>query len=143
MTEAHVVSALKAKRAEIAGYVRDLEKRVSTWRSRLAHLDATIKIFSPETNPEAIPPRRTYRRSGYFQHGELARLCLDQLRKANGPIAAATIVNGIMTAKNLPPNDPALFASFNERVLVYLRGQVKRQAVIKSGVSRDAQWRLR
>ena len=84
MAETHVISALRAKRAEVSGYIRDLDKKVKIWRARLAHIDATIKIFSPETDPEAIPPRRTYRRSNYFWKGELARLCLDELRKANG-----------------------------------------------------------
>jgi hypothetical protein len=69
MAETHVVSALRAKRAEVSGYIHDLEKKVKTWRSRLAHIDATIKIFSPETDPQAIPPRRTYRRSNYFKKG--------------------------------------------------------------------------
>ena len=76
MAETHVISALRAKRAEVSGYIHDLEKKVKTWRARLAHIDATIKIFSPEIDPEAIPPRRTYRRSDYFKKGEFARLVL-------------------------------------------------------------------
>ena len=142
MAEPHVVSALVAKRAEISAYIHDLEKKVSTWRTRLAHIDASIKIFSPETDPEAIPPRRTYRRSGYFRKGEFARLCLDELREAGGkPITTAEIVTSILASKGLP-NDPALFASLNERVLVYLRQQRNRGSVTKTGTSRDAQWIL-
>ena len=103
MAETHVISALRAKRAEISGYIHDLEKRAKTWRARLAHIDATIKIFSPETDPEAIPPRRTYRRSNYYKRGELSRLCLDELRKADGqPINTAAIVTGLIRAKGLP-----------------------------------------
>jgi hypothetical protein len=143
MAELHVVSALRAKRAEISAYVHDLEKKVATWRARLAHIDASIKIFSPETDPEAIPPRRTYRRSGYFKKGEFARLCLDMLRKANGrPITTAEIVVDILDDKGLP-NEPALFASLNERALVYFREQRKRGAVTKTGTSRDAKWALK
>ncbi len=67
MAEAHVISALRAKRAEVSGHIHDLEKRIHTWRARLAHLDAAIRIFSPETDPDAIPPKRTYRRARYFQ----------------------------------------------------------------------------
>ena len=74
MAELHVVAALRAKRAEISAHIHDLEKKITTWRARLAHIDASIKIFSPETDPEAIPPKRTYRRSGYFRKGEFARL---------------------------------------------------------------------
>jgi hypothetical protein len=102
MAELHVVSALRAKRAEISAYVHDLEKKVATWRARLAHIDASIKIFSPETDPEAIPPRRTYRRSGYFKKGEFARLCLDELRKTNGkPITTAEIVTSILGGQEI------------------------------------------
>jgi hypothetical protein len=140
MTETHVVSALRVKRAEISGYIHDLEKRVKTWRARLAHIDATIKIFSPETDPEAIPPRRTYRRSGYFRKGELARLCLDELRKADGqPITTAAIVDGIIKAKGLP-DYPALAVTLTERVLSYLRVKRKAGVVTKTGTSRNAKW---
>jgi hypothetical protein len=108
MSNEHVVSALRAKRAEIGGYIHDLEKKVATWRARLAHIDASIRIFSPETDPEAIPPRRTYRRSGYFKSGELARLCSGELRTANGvPLATAAIARNILNAKELP-HDPDL-----------------------------------
>jgi hypothetical protein len=106
------------------------------------HIDASIKIFSPETDPEAIPPRRTYRRSGYFRKGEFARLCLDELRKADDhPITTAEIVTSILAYKGLP-NDPGLFASLNERALVYLRQQCKRGAIITTGTSRNAKWTL-
>ena len=106
-----MIFALRSKRVEISGYIHDLEMKVKTWRARLAHIDATIKIFSPEIDPGAIPPRRIYRQSGYFKKSEFARLCLDELRKADGqPIATATIVGGIIKAKGLP-DDPALALS--------------------------------
>jgi hypothetical protein len=142
MAETHVISALRAKRSEVSGYIHDLEKKVKTWRARLANIDATIKIFSPETDPEAIPPRRTYRRSNYFKKGEFARLCLDELRKADGqPVTTASIVGGIIRAKGLP-DDPALGAVLTERVLSYLRVKRKAGAVVKTGTSRDAKWAL-
>ena len=142
MAESHVISALRTKRAEISGHVHDLEKRVKTWRARLAHIDAAIKIFSPETDPEAIPPRRTYRRSRYFMRGEFARLCLDELRKADGrPITTAAIVAGIISAKGML-DDPALTASLSEKALPYRRSKRKSGPLVKSGTSRDTQWAL-
>jgi hypothetical protein len=65
MTEKHVVSALRAKRAEISGHIHDLEKRIARQRTNLANLDATIKLFSPGTNPDSIPAKRPYRRTRY------------------------------------------------------------------------------
>jgi hypothetical protein len=42
MTEKHVVSALRVKRAEISGHIHDLEKRIARQRANLANLDASI-----------------------------------------------------------------------------------------------------
>jgi hypothetical protein len=72
MTE-KVVLALMAKRAEIQGHIQDLETKARRWRTRLAHVDATLVIFSPDTDPEAIQPKRPHRRSQYFRGGEFAR----------------------------------------------------------------------
>jgi hypothetical protein len=58
MADAHVISALRLKRAEISGHIHDLEKRIGRQRANLANLDATIKLFSPGANPDAIPPKR-------------------------------------------------------------------------------------
>jgi hypothetical protein len=79
MAETHVISALRAKRAEISGYIHDLEKKVKRMRANLAHIDATIRVFAPDLNPDSIPPKRRYRRSRYFAKGELFRRCLDTL----------------------------------------------------------------
>jgi hypothetical protein len=85
MTNSHVISALRLKRAEISGHIHDLEKRVARQRANLANLDATIKLFSPGMNPDAIPPKRAYRRTRYFARNELSRLTQDALRTASGP----------------------------------------------------------
>ena len=142
MSETHVISALRAKRAEISGYIHDLEKRANAWRARLVHIDASIKIFSPDIDPEAIPPKRTYRRARYFSRGEFGRLCSDELRKADGqPITTADIVAGVIKAKGLP-DDPALAASLIEKVLIFLRIERKAGIVLKIGTTQDARWTL-
>src|ERR1700680_1885072 len=99
MTEKHVVSALRLKRAEISGHIHDLEKRIARQGADLANLDGTIKLFSPGTNPDAIPPKRVYRRTRYFAHNELSRLSQDVLRTASGPLTSAEIAVAIMQAK--------------------------------------------
>jgi hypothetical protein len=48
-----VVLALMAKRAEIQGYIQDLETKARRWRARLAHVDATLTIFSPEARRQS------------------------------------------------------------------------------------------
>ena len=102
MTEKHVVSALRLKRAEISGHIHDLEKRIARQRTNLANLDATVKLFSPGTNPDAIPPKRVYRRTRYFAHNELSRLTQEALRKASRPLTSAEIAAAVMQAKAIP-----------------------------------------
>jgi len=140
MTDTHVISALRLKRAEIGGHIHDLEKRIARQRSNLANLDATIKLFSPGTNPDAIPPKRAYRRTRYFAHNELSRLTQDALRTASGPLTSAQIVSAVMQAKGMPADDAQLKEIVAARAFTVLRRLVKRGAVTKTGASRDAKW---
>jgi hypothetical protein len=139
MSETHVVSALRKKRAEVAGHVHDLEKKVKTWRARLVHIDETIKIFSPQTDPEAIQPKRSYRRARYFSRGEFARLCMDELRKTAGPLTTAEIVAGVIAAKGLPKG---LAPALTEKALAYLRTKLATSSVVKTGVTQGTRWAL-
>jgi hypothetical protein len=139
MSEPHIVSTLRRKRAEIGGYIRDLEREIKRQRAALAHIDATMRLFSPGSEPEAIKPSKTYRRTRYFAHGELARLCLDALRKAEGkPITAGEIAAAVVTEKGLPIDGAAV----TEMVLAVLRRLAKRGTVAKHGTSRNASWVL-
>ena len=142
MTDTHVISALRLKRAEISGHIHDLEKRIARQRANLANLDATIKLFSPGTNPESIPPKRAYRRTRYFAHNELSRLMQDALRTASGPLTSAEIAAAVMQAKGMPTDDAALKEIVEERALTVLRRLTERGTVIKSGISRNVQWAL-
>lgn len=135
---AEVLSALIAKRAEIAGHIINLEKKASRWRARLASIDDAIKIFSPETDPEAIQPKRQYRNSRYFARGEFAKLCLDALRVATEPHTTAQILASVLRAKRLPDNSPSL----TEKTLAYLRTQQASGLVAKTGNTIGAKWQL-
>jgi hypothetical protein len=142
MTNSHVVSALRLKRAEISGHIHDLEKRTARQRANLANIDARIRLFSPGTNPDAIPPKRAYRRTRYFAHNELSRLTQDALRTASGPLTSAQIAATVMRVKGMSANDAAFKEIVADRVLTVLRRLAKRGAAVKSGTSRKAQWAL-
>ena len=140
MTNSHVVSALRLKRAEISGHIHDLEKRIARQRANLANLDATIKLFSPGANPDSIPPKRPYRRTRYFGRNELSRLVMDTLRLATGPLAAADIATAVMRAKGAGADDEAFKAIVAGRALGVLRALAKHGEVVRTGISRNAQW---
>src|ERR1700730_10523283 len=118
MTNSHVTSALRLKRAEIIGHIHDLEKRIARQPANLANLDATIKFFSPGTNPDAIPPKRAYRRTRYFAHNELSRLTQDALRTASRPLTSAEIAAAVMQRKGIPDSGAAFKEIVAERALI-------------------------
>lgn len=136
MSETHVISALRAKRLEIAAHVHDTEKKLAKLRAALANLDAAMILLTPG-HPDAIEPRKRYRRTKYFSRSELPRMVLDALRKAAGPIPAGQIAAEAMRLKELPKSAAE---TVTESVLGILRGLAKRGTVTKTGVSRDARW---
>ena len=143
MAEPHVVSALRAKRAEISGHVHDLERKLARHRASLAAIDATIRLYAPELDPDSIPPKRTYRRTRYFAKGELSRRVVSVLRQAAGqPMTTAAITTAIVADKGFPVGEGALSQAVTDMVLTVLRRLCKQETVAKSGTSRNAQWAL-
>jgi len=95
MAEPHVVAALKDKRAELSGGIADLEKRIGQHRADLLHVDAVLRLFAPDFEPAAIPPKAVRQPSGWFRPGELARMVLEVLRAAPAPLSIREIT-GLM-----------------------------------------------
>ena len=55
MAELHVIGALRNKRAELAGMLRQLEQQLVQQRANLAHVDATMRLFDPDIRPKRHP----------------------------------------------------------------------------------------
>ena len=58
MAEPHVMHALRHKRAELAGTLIQLEQQLVQQRADLTHIDATMRLFDPNIQPDEIHPRR-------------------------------------------------------------------------------------
>ena len=58
-------------------------------------------MFEPNCNPDMMPAIRPYLRESLFGYGELARLCVCVLRKADKPLTLEHIVGRIVDAKGL------------------------------------------
>ena len=121
MIETHVVSALRAKRAKISGYIHELEKKIGRLRASVIHVDESLRLFSPDADPDAIPPKRPYRRTRYFATRELSRRYVDTLRETNPTPMTTAQIAVIMLAKGYPADDDALKAVVIEMVATVLR----------------------
>src|SRR3954465_871350 len=84
----NTVNALRNKRSELAGLIAMHEREIDQLRSALIHLDATLLLFDPGTDPEDIAPRkRNPKRLHYFGPGEQSRRVLEAVRD-HGSVSA-------------------------------------------------------
>src|SRR4051795_13747354 len=105
MAERHVIGALRDKRAELAGILRQLEQQLAQHRTSLAHLDATMRLFDPEIRPNDIRPRQKRARNAWFRPGECLRLIYDELREAAQPATTRELAERIMRRMTMPAMD--------------------------------------
>jgi hypothetical protein len=140
MAEPHVIGALRKKRAELAGTLRQLEQQLAGHRANLAHLDATMRLFDPKVRPNDIRPRRVRARNVWFRQGECPRLIYDELREATHPVTTRELAERIMRVKAIVAADD------HQRELVQktLLGSLNRaketiERVVSAGV---VSWRL-
>jgi hypothetical protein len=144
MADPHVISALREKRALVAGLIEKLERKLEQHRADLSHIDGVLRLFQPEHDPASIKPKRTYaRRTRYFARNELSRLCMDALRAADGALLTTDAIAGqIIEAKGLDAADAALRKAIGEQALALLRSLRKRGTVEQIGLGRGVRWKL-
>lgn len=104
MSESYVVSGLVAKRAEMSGLVQQYQSEIDRILSEISHIDATIKLFSPEYDLRSIRAKKRRVQNKYFKPGECPRLVLDILRKAECSITSRKISEAMLQAKGLESN---------------------------------------
>ena len=129
MADPHVISALREKRAKLAGCIVKLERQLEQRRADLTHIDGVLRLFRPGSDPEDIKPKATYaKRTRYFARNELARLCMDTLREATGLITTDQIASHVMTAKGFDVADGTLRKAIRDQLLTVLRTYRKRRS---------------
>ena len=134
------IPALKEKRAHIAGRVISLKKQIIKHKRELASLDATITLFDPSYKVGSIKAIKPNRRSKLFKMGELGRLIIDALRRANGVSQSTSEVTSAVSAAigQGKTSEAVLFATVRSN-LAYL---VRRGSVVKSGDRAALKWSL-
>jgi hypothetical protein len=105
MAEPHVMSALREKRAELAGMVNQLEQQLVKHRADLTHVDATMRLFDPDIRPDTIRAKQPRARSAWFRQGECLRLIYDALRDAPQPVTTRELAERIMHVKAMSAAD--------------------------------------
>ena len=124
----YAIPALKDKRAAIAGRIISLKKQISRHHKELASLDATITLFEPTYKIGSIKPIRKQQRSKLFKMGELGRLCIDALRRAETQLSTAEIVAAVSSAIGQGKASEAVLRATVRSKLDYMarRGKVEK-----------------
>jgi hypothetical protein len=142
MGDTFVLSGLKRKRAEIAGQVAYLKKQIRRHQATLAHLDASIKLWAPDTRPDRIPNRRVYVRNRVFKPGEMPRLALDVLRTATEPMTTAEIGVAMIARKGVATEEPNLVRFTCDRSGAVLAKLEKRKLVERVDGGPVLRWKV-
>ena len=120
----NTVAGLIAKRAELARIRRRLESDLQAVTCDLDHLDAAIRLFDPETTPEAVKRYATKHRA---KKGTVRRFVLTALREAPGPVTSRQLTETWCEERGLR-TDAATFVIIRCRIgacLTALKGDRK------------------
>jgi hypothetical protein len=140
MAELHVMHALRNKRAELAGTLIQLEQQLVRQRADLTHIDATMRLFDPDIQPNEIHPKQRRAHSAWFRHGECLRLIYDELRDAPHPMTTRELTERIMRIKAIPVNDDRC----RELMTKTLLGSLNRakETIARIEIAGAVSWRL-
>jgi hypothetical protein len=136
------VNALRRMRSKIAGEIEMHTRELDRLRATLVHIDATLWLFDPKTDPNDIPALRRYpRRTEWFARGEVTRRLYEALR-IDGVIWPREVARRAMADKDISEADPKIaqevIATF-AHVAAYL---TRRGKLVKIGKGADARWKL-
>jgi hypothetical protein len=127
----HVVTALIAKRAELAGQIEHLQGQIRQATLALDHVEEALRLFAPEIDIAAISPRPVPTAHHAFR-GEVSRIVLESLRTASGPLSTTAITDRVMRDRGLDLSDIRLHKTMQQRVGACLNHWKRVRGVIRS-----------
>lgn len=142
MRYTYALSALRHKRARLAGEIEAADRVIAKQREALAALDATLRLFHPDADPSHITSIRPIGRLSLFRHGEQRRLCREALRDAGAPIPTRLVTEYLMRAKGVDVADKPLRRAMLEHTRLALMRLEARGSVRKIIVEPEVWWEL-
>jgi hypothetical protein len=128
VAESHVVSALVAKRGELAGDVQRHRRELRRLDEQLGHLDAAIRLFAPDYDLSGVRPRQRQVGQRRFAQGECQRLVLETLRDAPEALSDRQVESAVAARKGVEAQSPAR-VGLEKTTLATLRRLAKKGAI--------------
>jgi hypothetical protein len=136
------VGALRRMRAKVSGEIELHTRELDRLRATLVHIDATLWLFDPATDPNDVPALRRYpTRTEWFARGEVTRRLYEAIR-TDGVIWPREMARRAMADKEISEADAKIaqevIATF-AHVAAYL---TRRGKLVKIGKGAGARWKL-
>jgi hypothetical protein len=136
------VNALRVMRARIAGEIEMHSREIDRLRAELIHLDATMQLFDPETDPSDVPALRRYpRRTEWFARGEVTQRIYEAFREQE-IIWPREIAKQAMREKGLPETDRKVRQDIAVLFASIAYDLTRRGKLVKIGRGPGARWKL-
>jgi hypothetical protein len=138
----NAVSALRNRRADIAGRIVMHENEVAKLRAELVHLDAVMRMFDPATNPDDLPAlRRWPYKTEWFARGEISQRVYEAIR-TGAPLTPTRLADEAITAKRIEAPDRATRRDIIARFSNMLYTLARRGDLVKIGHGPGAHWKV-
>jgi hypothetical protein len=139
MADPHVISALRAKRAELSGELIAAEKRILQLREDISSLDRSIRVFDPTAEPHTIRPILRRKKPTLIPRGQCSRAVLDMLRHTKTPMTAREIATQLAARYQLDASNMDAMKALIGKV----RNTLARQTALVSELRGDTKaWKV-
>ena len=140
MAEPHVITGLLSKRQELMGKALHLREQLAEVSNAIQSVDHVLQSFGYEGDLDGMTPRGN--RVVFFARHELRRFCLDELRKADGPVSARDLAEKIIGLEGKDSRDRALRNDMVKRVGKSLKLLRQQGVAVSKGRNGDLAWTL-
>ena len=124
------------------GQNRDAHPEVDRLRAELIDLDATLRLFDPETDPNDIPAVRQYpKRTEWFASGEVTRRLYEAYRN-EGIIWPNAVARRAIAGDGIPETDSKVVQDIIS-IFAHVAACLTRCGkLVKIGKGKDARWKV-
>ena len=143
MAETHVVSGLAAKRSELTGLILDYQKKIDQMRVAVGHLDASIKLFSPDYDLRSVRAKVSRQRNQYFRPNECRRLVLEIFRDAEGSALSSRQIGEALVQRKGLANSSEMVEQMQKNAIAVTKRLEETGVLVSAGMDGAGRtWRL-
>ena len=136
MADAHVITALRAKRAELSGEVKRAEAQIALLQAQITGLDSALRTFDPDQRPSTIRAKMKRRTESAFKGGQLLAAVVGVLRAAGKPMPVRDIAMAVAASREMELPTQAARSAFVANVRAALKRPRPEIACQPSGAAR-------